>query len=94
MNRFAPALAAACLLASAAPAFAHDASVVYGDLDLTTPSGVQAMDRRIARAARDVCRGYGGLDAAHCERAVRAEVMANLSNAARGDYARGRQTSA
>ena len=55
-------LAAACglaLAASAAPAAAKTVSVdvAYADLDLTSPQGQSALDRRIDSAARHICRG-------------------------------------
>jgi UrcA family protein len=36
--------------------------VGYGDLDLTHPSGVDALDRRISQAAERVCRSAGVRD--------------------------------
>ena len=53
-------LAAACglvLSASAAPAAAQTVSVAvdYADLDLTSPQGQSALDKRIDRAARQIC---------------------------------------
>lgn len=55
-------LAAACglaLAASAAPASAKTVSVdvAYADLDLTSPQGQSALDRRIDTAARHICGG-------------------------------------
>ena len=55
-------LAAACglaLAASAAPASAKTVSVdvAYADLDLTSPQGQSALDRRIDTAARQICGG-------------------------------------
>jgi len=41
---------------AAAPAVAQDAVTVhYGDLDLTTATGVQVLDQRLAAAVKAVC---------------------------------------
>ena len=45
--------------AGALPAAEHGVTVSYKDLDLTTPSGAQALYGRIRAAARTVC-GYRG----------------------------------
>ncbi|WP_338466967.1 UrcA family protein [Novosphingobium sp. ZN18A2] len=37
------------------PAFAKSVKVPYHDLDLSTPQGQQALDRRVRSAARSVC---------------------------------------
>jgi len=54
------AVAATCFHFSAwasAPGFeARSVKVYLGDLDLTTPSGVSALDTRLATAIRQVCR--------------------------------------
>lgn len=54
------ALGAAALLSSTVPAAAADASksqveVNYRDLDLSTPAGAKELDKRLHRAAQDVC---------------------------------------
>jgi UrcA family protein len=46
---------------AAAPAFAQNVdrttvSVPYGDLNLATPAGQKALDRRVDKAVRTVCR--------------------------------------
>lgn len=61
MTKFATHVAAAALaIAVAAPAAAQDIGplsreVRYGDLDLSTSSGVKELNRRIRSAAREVC---------------------------------------
>lgn len=57
------ALAAAALAGpvAAANSATTSASVVYSDLDLSTPAGQEALDRRIDNAARAAC----GMDAAN-----------------------------
>jgi UrcA family protein len=54
------ALFAVCLLgttvAGAAPSATRSVEVSYRDLDLTTPSGVAKLYRRIQAAARSVCQ--------------------------------------
>ncbi len=52
------ALAAAMIAATATPAMAEQGESVvvsYNDLNLTTPAGLAALDRRIDRAAMRVC---------------------------------------
>lgn len=58
---FSPALASPAL---ASPALASEASppsvkVQVADLDLTTPAGQRALDRRLNRAVRSVCADSG-----------------------------------
>lgn len=43
-------------LAAALPAAAETRTVRYDDLNLASPIGVERLERRIANAARDVCR--------------------------------------
>lgn len=40
---------------TAAPAFAKDVAVTYGDLDLTTPEGQKILEARLDKAARAAC---------------------------------------
>lgn len=59
-------LAALGLAVAATPAIAQNNSgaaiaVPYADLNLTTESGRKALDRRLARAAREVCGGQPDL---------------------------------
>lgn len=42
-------------LAAADPAFAQDRIVSYADLDLNSPAGQEALDRRITNAIEQVC---------------------------------------
>lgn len=53
------ATAVAVALPVAQPARAESVAVHYGDLDLSSPPGRTALNRRIAAAARSVC-GVGG----------------------------------
>jgi UrcA family protein len=51
-------LAAAALALSGSPAFAQDSRelvVSYSDLDLSTPRGLQILDRRLRAAAAEAC---------------------------------------
>lgn len=64
MTRFAPLASIAApiglaLAALATPAAAQTISidVSYADLDLTSPQGQAALDRRIDSAAREICGG-------------------------------------
>jgi UrcA family protein len=59
MTKILTLTAAAILAVSAQPAFAESTVVKYGDLDLSTSDGRAALDRRIDRAARTVCRMTG-----------------------------------
>ena len=59
MTRILALTAAAILAASAQPALAESAVVGFADLDLSTSEGRAALDRRIDRAARNVCRMTG-----------------------------------
>jgi UrcA family protein len=88
----------ATALALAAPAFAADkaatAKVAYGDLDLSSDSGIDRLERRLHRAARQVC-GVGSLDLGESQRitACRNQAIAQaneelqpiLAAAGRGD---------
>ena len=61
MNKGFAAMAALGLVATAAPAKAQEGTdiiVTYDDLDLDTTKGQKELDRRIEKAARQVC----GLD--------------------------------
>jgi UrcA family protein len=53
-------IAAAAMVAIAAPAHAESVFVQFGDLNLTSNHGRKALDRRIDAAARQVC-GVGEL---------------------------------
>jgi len=50
-----PAIALGLLAATPAAAETLSASVAYGDLDLTKAEGRRVLDRRLARAVREVC---------------------------------------
>jgi len=63
MNRFFASIAgAATLIAAPASATGQERSVTvrYADLDLSSPAGKRALDRRIARATETVCGSYAG----------------------------------
>lgn len=90
------ALIAAALVLSAGAANAAISRVAYGDLNLSTAEGAAALDARIDRAAKAFCRNYtvSGSRIVRtdiCQRAVREEVMAQLSASARADYAQARR---
>ena len=91
MKVIAIATVAASLLV-AAPAFAQDARVAVGDLNLATAAGADRLDARIKAAERALCRharrpGSHISDRAFCAAAVRAEVLRLLPARARQDYA-------
>ncbi|MXO75404.1 UrcA family protein [Altererythrobacter aerius] len=54
MKTFLLTLSALAVVAGA-PAAAAEQTVVYRDLDLSTPQGQKTFDNRIRKAARDVC---------------------------------------
>jgi UrcA family protein len=71
-------LAAAALIPAAAFAQSDAAQVRYDDLNLSTPAGAKTLDKRIAIAARQVCRaasitGTRIVDT-HAEKACTADV--------------------
>ncbi|QTC91214.1 UrcA family protein [Brevundimonas goettingensis] len=87
------ALAAAAIAGSAS---AQNARIPYGDLNLSTASGADAFDARIAKAAQSMCknatRPVSRLnDSAQCAAAVRAEAVAQLPGQTRAQYAANRQ---
>ena len=91
MQKFAPALIACAVLASAGSASAQDYRIPFGDLVLSQPTDAQALDQRIGRTARDACRDhYRGAQILSCVRVFRAEAMRNLPAPARQEYARAR----
>jgi UrcA family protein len=54
--------AVATLATTALPARAEGIAVRYGDLDLSSPAGRTTFERRIATAARTICRVNGSRD--------------------------------
>lgn len=81
-------LVAVLIVAAAGSASAQEARIRWGDLDLSTPAGADAFDRRVRVAARKMCRNtpmIGGRAA--CQAAVRDEAVALLPGAAQVDYA-------
>lgn len=56
------------------------AIVSFADLDLTSRAGVRKLDRRLARAVRDVCSSFGRYSAREVDEAqrCRTETRANL----------------
>jgi UrcA family protein len=76
-------------LAAANPAQAESGSrtVSYGDLDLTSPAGQAALDRRLASAVREVCGRPYPLDlqsvdqVSRCRRDTRADIQAQRNDA-------------
>ena len=86
------ALAAALTLATGGAASAHEARIVWGDLNLASAAGADAFDARVERAARRLCLGavrpasrIG--DRAWCMQAVGREAVAGLPGVAQVDYA-------
>ena len=53
------AMVPAASAASATQAEQRSAAIVYSDLDLSTEEGIAELDRRIDRAAREVCSMHG-----------------------------------
>ena len=91
MNIIAAALAA-LTLATASAASAHEARIVWGDLDLASAAGADAFDARVDRAARRMCQGAlrpGSRisDRGWCMEAVRREAVAGLPGVRQVDYA-------
>ena len=99
MNKAFAAIAALGLVATAAPAVAQEGAdiiVTYDDLDLDTAKGQKELDRRIEKAARQVC----GLDRqrtgtrmrdrqtteclAHARNSTREYVAAAVASAGKG----------
>lgn len=87
-------VAAAALLASSVPALASEtnlATLRYDDLNLSTDAGKAALDKRIDRAARQVCESIvmtGSRAGEHamrqrCESDARDQAVAKLTR--RGD---------
>jgi UrcA family protein len=75
------ALAALAATASAAPAIAQSSDSVavgYGDLNLSSPAGREAFERRVGAAARQVCGEYQPLELKMIalSRACRARALA------------------
>ena len=79
------ALAASGLVAPAA-AEEHSVIVSYADLNVATPAGAHALDRRIAAAVEKVCakpelRDLKGMTAwEECKAAALADALAQLSS--------------
>ncbi|MGV3578804.1 UrcA family protein [Brevundimonas sp.] len=91
MNRFAAASAAvAVALLSAGTASASEYRIRIGDLDLSTPQGASAFDRRVIGVANTACVAGTPLDQARCRRDFRIEALERLPVAHREDYARAR----
>lgn len=64
----------------------------FGDLDLTSRSGAQALDGRIRQAARTYCAVHVGVRRSECRVAVTTEVLRAMPEQARADYAVGRRS--
>ncbi len=85
-------LAAVLTLAAAGSASAHEARIAWGDLDLSTAAGADALDARLDAAARKMCRdarrpGSRLGDQAFCLSAFRSEAIRQLPGTAQVDYA-------
>lgn len=79
--------AAAAAIPAAAQTSRPPIHVVYADLDLTTPAGAAALDRRIAGAAAHFCPGLDDYDlsrraaAQRCQRRLVADAAAQRRQA-------------
>lgn len=92
MKTFAIAALTGALLLSAGAASAQEYRVVIRDLDLGSVAGAAAFDARIDDVARGACRTGAPLPDAQCRNRFRAEVMRQLPEARRDDYARARSS--
>lgn len=91
MNRLVAATAAvAVTLLAAGAASASDYRVAVGDLDLSSPQDAATFDRRIQGVANTACVSGTSMDQLRCRVAFRREVLSQLSDARRDDYARAR----
>ncbi|HYC73651.1 UrcA family protein [Brevundimonas sp.] len=91
MTRTLPFLAASLLYA--APAVAQETQrIPFGDLDLSSPPGATAFDRRVRDAGRQACREANGptLVDLGCLRRFRRDALQALPGSRRHDYARSR----
>ena len=74
-------------LAAANPAQAETRTVRYADLDLTSPAGQAALDRRLENAVRQVCGDPYPIDlqtvneVSRCRRETRANIQAQRNDA-------------
>lgn len=69
-------IAALALIAAPAAAETRSIEVSYAGLDLTSPAGVAAFDRRIAGAVRTICGSAGAdLVSGHAVRKCRAQAF-------------------
>lgn len=92
MKTFALAALSAALLVSAGAASAQDYRIVIRDLDLGSVAGAAAFDARIEEAAGRACNLGAPMMDSGCRRRFRAEVMRQLPDARRDDYARARSS--
>lgn len=91
MIRTALSLTAAALLC-AAPAAAQEVRIPFSDLNLSTGSGVETFDARVAAAARRVCTvGPRAVVNDNCVRRVQQEAVRGLPASRQDDYARARR---
>lgn len=95
MKRVASLIALAALV-SAGPVGAQDIRVGWSDLDLGSPAGVEAFDKRAhAAAARFCARPFAGtriIRADRCQEQVRRAAVAGLPRDVQADYAQARQS--
>lgn len=56
MTKIPPILAVLALAVPSAPAFAEERAVGYSDLNLASPEGQKALERRITQALEEVCQ--------------------------------------
>lgn len=85
------AIALAAALLAGTPAFAKDARITYGDLDLATHAGQAEANRRIDAAAMHYCIGEietGSIVANACRAAVRDALKDKLAERTAANTAR------
>ena len=88
MIRLAATAALAAAVLSAGAASASEYRVAIRDLDLGSIAGAARFDQRVERAAERACRSGAPLPEAKCVRRFRVEVMRQLPQTHRDDYAR------
>lgn len=88
-------LAAVAFIASAGAATAQDMRVAWGDLDLGSPAGVEAFDKRVEAASQRFCRRPQRASSLiprpqECREMVRRAAVAQLPRITQLDYAQAR----
>lgn len=87
------ALAAAMMMP--ASAFASTVELKYDDLDLSTPQGMAQLDKRVQRAAKQVCTSHqittGSIRTANVDQKCYKEALAKLQDQLAAVSARNQQ---